>query len=78
MNNDDITAITDAEREALVAEAIAIREYGEWVQYDGTRWLAMRIGELAITGEGATAEEAIETLRTQEVQEVQAGGGWKP
>lgn len=51
------------------ADLRAIWESRAWVCFDGTRWLAMRIGKLAITGAGATVEEAIEALRAQEVQE---------
>ena len=50
------------------ADFRAIRASRAWVCFDGTRWLAMRIGDLAITGAGATVEEAIEALRAQEVQ----------
>ena len=62
MKDKDITTLFDREREALVAEAVAIRDSGAWVMLDGERWLAMRIGELVATGEGATVEEAIAGL----------------
>lgn len=65
-NDDDITTMLDREREALVAEAVAIRDYGEWVRWDGERWLAMRIGELVATGEGATVEEALQGLEVRQ------------
>lgn len=70
MNNDDyITATMDAERKWWTENSFrAIWESRAWVCFDGTRWLAMRIGNLALTGAGATVEEAIEALRAQEVQ----------
>jgi len=46
----------------------AIWESRAWVRWDGQQWLAMKIGDLAITATGATVEEAIEALRAQEVQ----------
>lgn len=52
------------------ADLRAIRASRAWVQWDGTCWLAMRIGKQAITGAGSTVEEAIEALRAQEVQDV--------
>lgn len=60
--SEGITAIMDQEREALVAEALSIRDCRAWVMLDGERWYAMRIGELVATGEGATVEEALAGL----------------
>ncbi len=66
MNDDDITTMITQEREALAAEAVAIRESGAWVLFDGERWYAMAIGELVATGEGTTVEEALAGLEVRQ------------
>lgn len=67
MNQDeDITSLLDREREALVNEAVAIRNSGAWVLYDGERWYAMRIDGVVSDGAGATVEEALAGLEVRQ------------
>lgn len=65
-NDDDITTMLDREREALVAEAVAIRDCRAWVLYDGERWYAMRIDGVVSDGEGATVAEALAGLEVRQ------------